>query len=83
MVVGHPYHNENSQGLNSDVRKTAVPKVLTSCNDERSIIKALEPVLQARDGTVYSLSDWTLSGEGAVIVLPNGQEFWLTITEAK
>jgi len=77
------YHNENSQGLNSGVRKTAKPKVFTPSNIEYSVIKALEPVLQARDGTIYSFSDWTLSGDGAVIVLPNGQEFWLTITEAK
>ena len=78
-----PYHNENSQGLNSGVRKTAKPKVFTPSNIEYSVIKALEPVLQAREGTIYSFSDWTLSGDGAVIVLPNGQEFWLTITEAK
>jgi hypothetical protein len=63
--------------------KTAKPKVFTPSNIEYSVIKALEPVLQARDGTIYSFSDWTLSGDGAVIVLPNGQEFWLTITEAK
>ncbi len=78
-----PYHNENRQGPNSGVRKTAKPKVFTPSNIEGSVIKALEPVLQARDGTIYSFSDWTLSGDGAVIVLPNGQEFWLTITEAK
>ena len=76
-------HNEIKQGLNSGVRKTAKPKVFTPSNIEASVIKALTPVLQARDGTIYSFSDWTLSGEGAVIVLPNGQEFWLTITEAK
>ena len=78
-----PYHNEIKQGLNSGVRKTAKPKVFTSTDIERSILKALAPVLEARDGTIYSFSDWTLSGDGAVIVLPNGQEFWLTITEAK
>ena len=71
------------QGLNSGVRKTAKPKVFTPSNIEYSVIKALEPVLHARDGTIYSFSDWTLSGDGVVIVLPNGQEFWLTITEAK
>ena len=78
-----PCHNENSQGLNNGVRKTAVPKIFTPSNIEASVIKALEPVLSARDGTVYTFSDWTLSGEGVVIVLPNGQEYWLTITEAK
>ncbi len=78
-----PSHNETQQDHNSGVRKTAKPKVFTSTDIERSILKALEPVLEARDGTIYSFSDWTLSGEGAVIVLPNGQEFWLTITEAK
>ncbi len=78
-----PDHDENRQGPNSGVRKTAKPKVFTPSNIEASVIKALEPVLQARDGTIYSFSDWTLSGDGAVIVLPNGQEFWLTITEAK
>ena len=78
-----PYHNETQQDHNNGVRKTAKPKVFTSTDIERSILKALEPVLEARDGTIYSFSDWTLNGEGAVIVLPNGQEFWLTITEAK
>ena len=78
-----PHHNENRQGPNSGVRKTAKPKVFTPGNIECSVIKALTPVLSARDGTIYSFSDWTLSGDGAVIVLPNGQEFWLTITEAK
>ena len=78
-----PYHNETQQGLNSGVPSTAVPKVFTPSDIEYSVIKALTLVLSARDGTVYSFSDWTLCGEGAVIVLPNGQEFWLTITEAK
>jgi len=78
-----PYHNENQQGPNSGVRKTAKPKVFSVSDIERSVVRALEPVLSARDGTIYSFSDWTLSGDGAVIVLPNGQEFWLTITEAK
>ena len=83
LPTQYPSHNENRQGLNSGVRKTAKPKVFTPSNIEYSVIKALEPVLQARDGTIYSFSDWTLSGDGAVIVLPNGQEFWLTIKEAK
>ncbi len=78
-----PYHNETVPDPNRGVRKTAKPKVFTPSDIEYSVIKALEPVLQARDGTVYSFSDWTLSGDGVVIVLPNGQEFWLTITEAK
>ena len=78
-----PYHNETIPGLDSGVRKTAKPKVFTRSDIEYSVIKALEPALQARDGTVYCFSDWTLSGDGVVIVLPNGQEFWLTITEAK
>ncbi len=68
---------------NNGVAKKSKPKVFSPRAIERSIIKALEPVLQARDGTVYTFSDWTLSGDGVVIVLPNGQEFWLTITEAK
>ena len=79
----YPSYNEKAQGLNSGPRKTAKPKVFTPGNIECSVIKALKPVLQARDGTIYSFSDWTLSGDGVVIVLPNGQEFWLTITEAK
>jgi len=77
------HNNEIKPKHYSGVRKTAKPKVFTPSNIEYSVIKALEPVLQARDGTIYSFSDWTLSGDGAVIVLPNGQEFWLTITEAK
>ena len=80
---GATYHNETQQDHNNGVRKTAKPKVFTPSNIECSVIQALIPVLSARDGTIYSFSDWTLSGEGAVIVLPNGQEFWLTITEAK
>ena len=78
-----PCHNEIVSDPNRGVRKTAKPKVFTPSDIEYSVIKALEPALQARDGTVYSFSDWTLSGDGVVIVLPNGQEFWLTITEAK
>ena len=56
-----PYHNENRQDPNSGVRKTAKPKVFTPDNIEASVIKALTPVLSARDGTIYSFSDWTLS----------------------
>ena len=76
-------HNENQSNRNSTVRKTAKPKVFTPTDIEYSVIKALVPVLRLRDGTVYSFADWTMSGDGVVIVLPNGQEFWLTIEEAK
>lgn len=66
------------------VRKTAVPKVFTTSDIEYSVIKALTPVLQARDGKVFSFEDWTIAwdGNGVVLVLPNGQEFWLSISEA-
>jgi len=77
-----PYQDETRPNLNNGVAKKSKPKVFTTSDIEYSVIKALEPALQARDGTVYSFSDWTLSGDGAVIILPNGQEFWLTITEA-
>jgi len=83
MMPGESQNQGSRVGHNSGVPSTAVPKVFTPSNIEYSVIKALEPVLQARDGTIYSFSDWTLCGDGAVIVLPNGQEFWLTITEAK
>ena len=76
-------HNENQSNRNSTVRKTVKPKVFTPTDIEYSVIKALVPVLRLRDGTVYSFADWTMSGDGVVIVLFNGQEFWLTIEEAK
>lgn len=85
-VGGAPYHNENSPNRNNGVaKKIAKPKTFTTSDIEYSVIKALTPVLQARDGTVYSFSDWTVAwdGNGVVLVLPNGQEFWLSISEAK
>ena len=33
--------------------------------------------------TCYSFADWTMAGEGIIIVLENGQEFRMEITEAK
>ena len=49
---------------------------------EYSVLKAMTPVLLAREGTVYSFADWTMAGNGIVVVLANGQEFRMEIVEA-
>lgn len=83
-VQGRPVgENETIPNLVKVVAKKAKPKTFTTSDIEYSVVKALVPVLQARDGTVYTFSDWTLAGDGVVIILPNGQEFWMSITEAK
>lgn len=78
-----PYHDETRVNPNNGVAKKSKPKVFSTSAIERSIVKALEPVLQVRDATVYSFDQWTLCGSGFVICLPNGQEFRCEITEAK
>jgi len=68
-----------------------MPGITKGCNPEKrftpvdveySVLKALTPVLLAREGTVYSFADWTMAGSGIVVVLENGQEFRLEIVEA-
>ena len=58
------------------------PKRFTPQDVEYSLLKVLTPALQTREGTVYSFADWTMAGEGAVVVLKNGQEFRMEIVEA-
>jgi hypothetical protein len=58
-------------------------KKFTPQDVEYSLLKVLTPALQAREGTVYSFADWTMAGNGAVVVLENGQEFRMEIVEAK
>ena len=55
----------------------------TPVDVEYSVLRALTPALLARAGTCYSFADWTMAGEGIIIVLENGQEFRMEITEAK
>jgi hypothetical protein len=74
--------------MNTKTRKTnngstkGEPKSFSPQEVERSLFKALVPALEARAGSVHSFADWTLSGHGIVLRLPNGQEFWLPISEA-
>ncbi len=58
------------------------PKSFTPQEVERSLFKALAPALEAKGGSAHTFADWTLSGHGIVLRLPNGQEFWLPISEA-
>ncbi len=58
------------------------PKSFTPEEVERSVLKALSPALEAKGGSAHTFADWTLSGHGVVLRLPNGQEFWLPISEA-
>ena len=82
-------HNRSSYALDTGTWGTSstVPcrkaeKRFTASDVEYSVLKALEPALQARKGTVYSFADWTMAGTGIVVVLANGQEFRLEIVEA-
>ena len=74
--------------MNTNMRKTnngntkGEPKSFTPQEDERSLFKALAPALEAKGGSAHIFADWTLSGHGIVLRLPNGQEFWLPISEA-
>ena len=54
----------------------------TSQQVERSVFKALAPALEAKGGSAHTFADWTLSGHGVVLRLPNGQEYWCTVAEA-
>ena len=58
-------------------------KRFTPVDVEYSVLRALTPALLARAGTCYFFADWTMAGEGIIIVLENGQEFRMEITEAK
>ena len=58
------------------------PKSFTPQEVEHSLFKALAPALEAKGGSAHTFADWTLSGHGIVLRLPNGQEFWLPISEA-
>lgn len=74
--------------MNTKTRKTnngntkGEPKSFTPQEVERSLFKALAPALEAKGGSVHTFADWTLSGHGVVLRLPNGQEYWCTIAEA-
>ena len=83
-------HNRSSTAIDTGTRETSgtVPcgkaeKRFTASDVEYSVLKALTPALLARAGTCYSFADWTMAGEGIIIVLPNGQEFRMEIVEAK
>ena len=82
-------HNRSSYTLDTGTRGTSgtvscgkAEKRFTASEVEYSVLKALEPVLLAREGTVYSFADWTMAGNGIVVVLANGQEFRMEIVEA-
>ena len=58
------------------------PRHFTPQQVEHSVLKALAPALEAKGGSAHTFADWTLNGHGVVLRLPNGQEFWLPISEA-
>lgn len=78
--------NTRSSTATSTDRCTTVPgpapKRYSTSDVEYSLLKALTPALQTREGTCYSFADWTMAGSGIVVVLENGQEFRLEIVEA-
>ena len=53
----------------------AEPKHFTPQQVEQSILKAIAPALAAKGGSAHTFDDWTLSGHGVVLRLPNGQEY--------
>ena len=73
--------NTKTRKLRNPLAK-AEPKLFTPQQVEHSVLKALAPALEAKAGSVHSFSEWTLSGHGVVLRLPNGQEYWCTIAEA-
>jgi hypothetical protein len=82
-------HNRSSTAIDTGTRETSgtVPcrkaeKRYSTSDVEHSLLKTLEPVLLARGATCYSFDDWTMVGDGIVIVLENGQEFRMEIVEA-
>ena len=82
-------HNRSSYTLDTGTCGTSgtvpsgkVEKRFTASDVEYSVLKALEPVLQSRKGTCHSFADWTMAGNGIVVVLANGQEFRMEIVEA-
>ena len=73
----------NTQTRKSNNQRTkAEAKRFTPQQVERSLMKTLAPALEANGGSAHTFSDWTLSGHGVVLQLPNGQEFWCTVAEA-
>ena len=71
-----PYHNETRPNLNSGVRKTAKPKVFTSTDIERSILKALTSRKKARERRIVgSLKPfrWNPAGNQSRPVEPDQQ----------
>ena len=76
--------NGKTPGSMQGITKGCNPeKRFTPVDVEYSVLRALTPALLARAGTCYSFADWTMAGEGIIIVLENGQEFRMEITEAK
>jgi hypothetical protein len=67
---------------NQAERSNPDPRRFTPQQVERSLLKTLAPTLEARGGSAHTFADWTLSGHGIVLRLPNGQEFWCTVAEA-
>jgi hypothetical protein len=57
-------------------------KLWTARQVEQSVLRTLAPALEAKGGSAHTFDDWTLNGHGVVLCLPNGQEFWLPISEA-
>ena len=75
--------NGKTSGPMQGIMKGCNPeKQFTPVDVEYSVLRALTPALLARAGTCYSFADWTMAGNGIVVVLANGQEFRMEIVEA-
>ena len=75
--------NGKTSGSMQGITKGCNPeKRFTPVDVEYSVLRALTPALLARAGTCYSFADWTMAGNGIVVVLANGQEFRMEIVEA-
>jgi hypothetical protein len=79
---------EDQSPMNTKTRKTkneptkAEAKRFTPQQVERSLLEILAPALEAKGGSAHMFAEWTLSGHGVVLRLPNGQEYWCMVAEA-
>lgn len=60
-----------------------VPQARWTANQvEQSVLRPLAPILEAKGGFAQAFAECALSGQGVVLRLPNGQEFWCRVAEA-
>ncbi len=65
-----------------NLQSKAETKSFTPQEVQNSVLKVLAPALATKGGSAHTFDEWTMSGHGVVLRLPNGQEFWLPISEA-